>query len=319
MPDDARAETRFDAGSDDVMRRASSSATRRALIARFLGLGGAAILASARPAHALRRGAEARIAAIGGAVTEILYRLGAGARIVAVDTTSLHPEEALRQKKVVGYLRALSAEGLLSVGPDLVIASEGAGPPAVLDQLREAGLEIVVVEEATTAEGVLRKIATVGRHAGLEREAAALSSEVEARFAALARRRGRIGARARAIVVLSMANGRVVVGGRDTSADGILALAGIDNAASAIAGFKHMSDEAIVAAAPDAVVVMQAGAHRQDARTLFAPGTAVGQTPAAARQAMIAMDGLALLGFGPRTPETAEALMRGLYPDLPRE
>ncbi|MCJ2139793.1 hemin ABC transporter substrate-binding protein [Methylobacterium sp. E-066] len=283
-----------------------------------------ALLTAAATAVLAPRGAAAvestaRIASLGGAVTEILYRIGAGPRIVAVDTTSLYPPEALREKPNVGYLRALSAEGLLACGPDLVIAADGAGPPPVLAQLREAGLRVETVTEPPSPEGVLDKIAVIGRLAGLEHEAEALAAEVRAHFAAVAARRARIDTPARAIVVLSLQGGRTVVGGAGSTADGILTLAGITNAAAGVAGFKPMTDEAIVAAAPDAVVMMQNGPEPPKPETVFAPDTALGRTPAAAQGRLIAMDGLYLLGFGPRTPQAATELMRAIYPGLPGE
>ncbi|KAB1069979.1 heme/hemin ABC transporter substrate-binding protein [Methylobacterium planeticum] len=285
--------------------------TRRALLAGALGL--AALPGSPRAAAQ-----ASRIAALGGAVTEILYRLGAADRIVAVDTTSVYPAEVLREKPNVGYLRALSAEGLLSAGPDLVIAAEGAGPSDVLSLVREAGVPVSIVKEPPTPEGVLDKILAVGRLAGLKGQAEALAREVGAQFAGLSRQRARITRPARALVVLSLANGRVMVGGRGSTADGILALAGIDNAAAGIEGFKPITDEAILAAAPDAVVLMRNGAEAPTPETTFTPGTALGQTPAAAKRALVTMDGLYLLGFGPRTPDAARDLMRAVYPDLIR-
>ncbi|TXM71937.1 ABC transporter substrate-binding protein, partial [Methylobacterium sp. WL69] len=266
-----------------------------------------------------RAAAATRIASLGGAVTEILWRLGAGPRIAIVDTTSVYPAEVLRERPNAGYLRALSAEGLLSVGPDLVIAAEGAGPPAVLALLREAGVPVELVREPPTAEGVLDKIATVGRLAGLEAPAADLGRAVADRFAALGRQRARVVRPVRALVVLSQTGGRVMVGGRGSTADGILALAGLVNAADGIEGFKPMTDEAIVGAAPDAVIMMTTDGKSPTPEAVFASGTALGQTPAAARRALVAMDGLTLLGFGPRTPEAAGELMRAVYPDLPRD
>ncbi|MFD0936584.1 ABC transporter substrate-binding protein, partial [Methylobacterium trifolii] len=106
----------------------------------------AAVAGVLAPRPALSATPAARIASLGGAVTEILYRLGAGPRIAAVDTTSLYPAEAMREKPNVGYLRALSAEGLLSVGPDLVIAADGAGPADVLALVREAGVRVETVK-----------------------------------------------------------------------------------------------------------------------------------------------------------------------------
>lgn len=290
------------------MSGALASLSRRAVLAGACGL---LVAAPARAAAG-----AARIASLGGAVTEILWRLGAGARIAVVDTTSVYPAEMLREKPNAGYLRALSAEGLLSLGPDLVIAADGAGPPAVLAQIREAGIPVELVAEPPTAAGVLDKITTVGRLAGLSGEAAALHGAVAAGFSDLAERRSRVSRPARALVVLSLANGRVMVGGRDSTADGILALAGLRNAADGLTGFKPISDEAIVAAAPDTVIMMANADHALAPDSVFAPGSALGQTPAA-RRSLVAMDGLALLGFGPRTPETAAALMRAVYPDLP--
>ena len=243
--------------------------SRRAVVA-------AAVLA-AMPSAVRAAAPPSRIASLGGAVTEILYRLGAGDRIVAVDTTSLFPEQALREKPNVGYLRALSAEGLLSAGPDLVIAAEGAGPPDVLALVREAGVPVSVVREPPTPEGVLDKIVTVGRLAGLGPQADALAGEVAAQFAVLDRHRARIARPARALVVLSLTSGRVMVGGRGSTADGILALAGIDNAAAGIEGFKPIGDEAILAAAPDAVVMMRNGPDAPGEAAAFAPGTALGR------------------------------------------
>ena len=266
-----------------------------------------------------RAATPARIASLGGAVTEPLSRLGAADRIVGVDTTSLYPPEALREKPNVGYLRMLSAEGLLSLRPDLVIAAEGAGPPDVLTLLREAGVSISMIKEPPTPEGVLDKITTIGHLAGLETQAATLAREVGEKFSGLTKDRARIAKPAKALLILSLANGRVMVGGKNSTADGILALAGAENAAAEIEGFKPITDEAIVAAAPQTIVMMRNGPDAPDKASVFAPGTALSRTPAADRGSLVSMDGLYLLGFGPRTPEAAHDVMRAIYPDLPLE
>ncbi|WP_407518807.1 heme/hemin ABC transporter substrate-binding protein [Methylobacterium oryzisoli] len=293
------------------MTRASAPPhwSRRAVL-----VGAASLAACPR---AVRAAPAARIVSLGGAVTEILYRIGAAERVVAVDTTSLYPAEALRDKPNVGYLRALSAEGLLSARPDLVIATEGAGPPDVLALVREAGIPVASVAEAPTEAGVLDRIVAVGRHAGLDDEAGRLAAEVRADFAALAVERGRITRPTRALVVLSLQNGRLLAGGRNSTADGILRLAGATNAAEGIEGFKPMGDEAVIAAAPEAVVMMRTGHGTATPEAVFAqPG--LSQTPAARRHALVTLDGLLLLGFGPRTPQAARDLMRALHPDLSR-
>jgi iron complex transport system substrate-binding protein len=249
-------------------------------------------------------GASARIVAVGGAITEVLYALGLQDKVVGVDTTSQWPPEALKEKKSVGYVRALSAEGVLSLRPTLVIAVEGAGPPDALD-----------VPEAFTADAVVDKIAVIGKAAGAAERAQALAERVRAGFVALDAQRARLPARKRVLFVLSTQNGRTMVGGRNSTADGIIALAGGINAAAAVEGYKPMTDEAIINAAPDYILMMRhTAAHGSSADELFA-APAFSQTPAAKAKALIRMDGLYLLGFGPRTPDAARDLMGLLYPE----
>mgnify|MGYP002397398202 FL=1 len=86
-----------------------------------------------------------RIVSVGGDVTEIIFALGLGDRVVAVDTTSQYPPDAVKEKKSVGYMRALSTEGVLSVAPTLIVASADAGPPEVVAALKGSTVPFVAV------------------------------------------------------------------------------------------------------------------------------------------------------------------------------
>lgn len=253
-----------------------------------------------------------RIVALGGAVTEILYALGQQGKIVAVDTTSLYPADALQTKPNVGYFRAVSAEGVLSAQPTLILAVEGAGPPAALETLRQAGVSIKTVSDNPSPEGVSAKIQAIGHAMHVEADADRLAADVARRFADLADRRARIEKPKRVLFVLSMQNERMLVGGRGTAADAIISLAGGVNAAADIQGYKAMTDEALMAAAPDAIVTMAGGASAKPQDIFARP--ALMNVPAARTQAVITMDGLYLIGFGPRAPDAARDLMDALYP-----
>jgi iron complex transport system substrate-binding protein len=258
-----------------------------------------------------------RIVAAGGVVTEVLYALGLQDKVVGVDTTSQWPPEALKDKKSVGYVRALSAEGVLSLKPSQIIAVEGAGPPDALTLLKESGTPITMIPEALSPEAVVGKIAAIGKAAGAAEPAQQLAASVKTRFDELDKLRAGLPKQKRVLFVLSLQNGRTMVGGRNTTADAIIALAGGVNAASAVEGFKPMTDEAIITAGPDVVLMMRhtnSGAHSAVAAELFAM-PAFSQTPAAKQQSLIRMDGLYLLGFGPRTPNAARDLMAELYPE----
>jgi iron complex transport system substrate-binding protein len=293
----------------------------RPLLVRVLGVAIAALMgvAVALPATpGLAQSAPtpggARIVAAGGVVTEILYALGAGARIAGVDATSLHPSEALIDKPNVGYVRALSAEGVLSLKPSHIIAVEGAGPPDVLRLLREAGVPITMVTEEPTEAGVAGRIRAVGAAAGLTEPAVALAARTESGFARLTALRQRLEKPRRVLFVLALREGRPLVGGRNSGADAIIRLAGAVNAATEVEGYKPMSDEAVIASAPDVILMMNRGQHTVSSEALFRT-TSFALTPAAQRRALVLMDGLYLLGFGPRTPEAARDLMAAVYPE----
>lgn len=256
-----------------------------------------------------------RIVAVGGVITEVLYALGLQDRIVGVDTTSQFPPEAMRDKASVGYVRALSAEGVLSLKPSLVIALEGAGPPGAVSLLNEAGLRLASIPEDNSPDGVVTKIQAIGAVAGAAEPAARLAQQTKLRFDELQTLRSGLPAKKRVLFVLSLQNGRVLVGGRNSSADAIIQMAGGVNAATAVEGFKPLNDEAIIAAAPDVILMMHnSSSHNASPEEVFAMPT-FSQTPAAAKMALVRMDGLYLLGFGPRTPAAARDLMAALYPE----
>jgi iron complex transport system substrate-binding protein len=280
-------------------------------------LAAALALAIAPAAAAAEAERASRILSVGGAVTEIVYALGEEHRLVARDATSTWPPaaEALPD---VGYMRALSAEGVLSVAPDLIVAEEGAGPPETVALLQAAEIPFVTVPDATDAAGVLARIRAVGGALGVPEKAEALAEQVGAELhAAVAAAEAAPGAPKRVLFVLSTQGGRVMASGTGTAADGIIEMAGGVNAVSDFEGYKQMTDEAVAAAAPDVILMMDragdgGGDHASSDAELFAM-PAMATTPAAEAGAVVRMDGLTLLGFGPRTAEAVTALSEALH------
>jgi iron complex transport system substrate-binding protein len=256
-----------------------------------------------------------RIVSIGGAVTEILYGLGLEQRIVAVDSTSHYPPQALREKRNVGYFRALSPEGVLGLNPSLILAIEGAGPKQAVTVLEAAGVGFVSIPDTFTGGGIINKIRVIAAAAGVENRGECLASAVAADLDVLARLRTGIDKPARALFVLSFVGDRAQVAGRATAAEGIMRLSGATNAITEFEGYKPVSDEAIIAAQPEAVLAMQREANPLDARTVFAH-QAFALTPAAKRNAFVALNALYLLGFGPRTALAARDVAAALNPSL---
>ncbi|MBB3931294.1 iron complex transport system substrate-binding protein [Kaistia hirudinis] len=258
-----------------------------------------------------------RIVTIGGAVTEIVYALGAADRVVARDSTSSYPSAAL-EKPDVGYMRALSAEGVLSMKPDLIIAVEGSGPKEVVEILESASVPMVMVPEHYSAEGIVEKVKLIAAVLGEDDRGAALAGDIEAKFAALSSALAKLpeADRKKAVFLMSIADGKPLAAGSKTAADAIIHLAGATNPMADIPGYKPASDEALAAAAPAAVVMMNRhGADAPSPDKVFAV-PALSTTPAAASKSLVVMDGLYLLGFGPRTADAARDLAHALYPGL---
>ena len=174
--------------------------SRRALIA-------SAIMLVSRPGAV---STPRRIVSIGGAVTEILYRLGIEEQVVGVDTTSQFPPEALKTRASVGYVRALGAEGVLSLNPTLVIAIEGAGPPDSLRLIEQAGIPILRISDEPSPEGISRRISDIARAVDRSESGVALTREVVGGFERLADLRARVTTPVRTLFILSLQNGCVL-------------------------------------------------------------------------------------------------------------
>ena len=251
---------------------------------------------------------SARIAVAGGSITEILYALGAEDRLVAVDSTSNFPESA-KQLPQIGYVRNLSTEGLLSLSPTLVLGEHDMGPPPILSQLQALEVDVLRVPEAFTAAGIVEKVrcvaTAIGRPEAGERlveEMTATTSDVRA--PALASPRG--------ILLLGLRGGAPVAAGRETSGDGLLRMAGVENQLGTMEGWKPISVEAMAAARPDFIVITERGLTEAGGLDALLSHPALRLTPAARTRRVIAMDGMSMLGFGPRTLAAARSLRAAL-------
>ncbi|MEM6727646.1 MAG: ABC transporter substrate-binding protein [Pseudomonadota bacterium] len=256
---------------------------------------------------------QSRVLSVGGSVTEIVYALGEEDRLVARDTTSSWPAEAMDLPNV-GYMRALSPEGVLAVNPDLIIAEAGSGPPETIEVLESAAIDFVTIPDGYDREAVGAKIRAVAEALGVSEKGEALAAEVDAELAAVADSvSARDGDAARVIFILSTQGGRIMASGSGTAADGIIELAGAENAIQGFEGYKPLTDEAVIAAAPDVILMMDRGGDHSTADDELFAIPAVASTPAAQTQSVVRLDGLLMLGFGPRTAEAVSKLNSALY------
>lgn len=264
--------------------------------------------------HPVEAGSARRIVTLGSDITEIVFELGAGERIVAVDRGSRYPQAAA-DKPNVGYRRKLSVEGLAALDPDLIIAAEDIGPAEAVDVLSSLDTPIIYVPEDNSRDGIRRKIDLVAaaldlRHAGTD-----LSRQVTEGFDIAAKLTAEIPTDRRKKVVFFHGLVRLTAAGSGTAADAIIRYAGGINPMAEVIGYKAASEEKLIELAPDVILMMGDGKGGPTATEVFAI-PALAATPAAKNKTLVVLDGAHMIGFGPRTADAIRDLASALYPDI---
>ncbi len=295
----------------------SRAFTRRTLLAftglSVLPLGKTALAGDVVDAAGLKIAASApkRIVSIGSAPTEILVELGFAERIVAIDTTS-QGVIADGHAPDIGYMRALAAEGVLAQTPDLIIATMDSGPKEVIETLRASGVPLLQLPIEPTIDSIVAKINMLGSLLDVQAKADALAAQVRKQAEELSERASSASSKPKALFILSMANNRMTVGGKDTAANAVLELAGATNIASDVEGYKPFSPELVVANPPDVIVIMSNQGHDAQLAKIL-ENEALAATPAAKNKSLFPVDGAALLSFGTRTLHAASALAKTIH------
>lgn len=253
-----------------------------------------------------------RLVVIGGSLTEIVFALGKGSSVVGVDQTSVWPPE-VKALPQVGYYKKVSAEGVLSLSPTLVMAYRDAEPASALRQVTQAGTPVTVFERSPPMVALMDNIGAVGRLLGAEGEAESLRRSLDDQIASVARAVAGAKTRPRVLFVLNYDPSQAVVAGAGTIAGQLIEMAGGINAAGDISGFKPLNGEMVTASAPDLVLTVE---ERWDAvggaaGMMRLPGMAA--TPAARSGRFAALPGPLMLGLGPRLGEALRRLAALLH------
>lgn len=256
-----------------------------------------------------------RIVTLGGSVTEIVYALGAGDDVVGVDASSLYPADA-QDKPSVGYFRQVPAEGVLSMNPSLTLALEGTGPPSVLDQLRSAGVQVELIPDESSVDGAKQKIRRIGAILDRTPQADSLIQQMEQDMTDARDLREAVATTPRVLFVYARGSGTMNVAGTGTSAEVMIELAGGENAITGFEGFKPLTDEAVVDAAPEVIAMLDRGLESVGGIDGVLGQASLGLTPAGENRRVVAMDDLLFLGFGPRLGEAVKELTVKLHPEV---
>jgi len=276
------------------------------------------VLAGAMALLALPGGARAqagrRVVCAGADVTEIVADLAGAGVIQGVDTTSHIPPE-VRNLPSIGYLRQISAEGILSLKPDLLIANRDLGPPNAIEQIRGAGVRIEIVDFPLNGEGMAVKVRHIGSILEREKQADTLAGTVAAAMTDLARRLDGVASRPRVGFIRGIDGGTPIAGGRMGLVDATYALAGGSNAFGDFTLFKPVSREVLAAAPPDFIVADGGSVESAGGAASFIDQLGLTSAFAGHQERLVAADLATLFAFGPSGAREITALARRLHPD----
>ncbi|MCX4991325.1 MULTISPECIES: hemin ABC transporter substrate-binding protein [unclassified Streptomyces] len=256
-----------------------------------------------------------RIVSLSGGLSEIVFTLGLGDRVVARDITATFDQA--KKLPVVTRNHDVSAESVLSLEPDLVLAETTTGPDEAMEQIRDAGVPVLVVDPARSLDDVGPRIRTVADALGVPAAGKRLAQRSRDRIAAV---RKAVPAHADhprvAFLYLRGSASVYLIGGRGSGATSLLEAAGaVDAGAESGLGkdFTAITTESLAQAAPDAILVMSKGLESVGGVDGLVRIPGVAQTPAGMKRRVVSVEDGVLLNYGPRTDQVLSSLVRQLY------
>ncbi|MEU3836220.1 heme/hemin ABC transporter substrate-binding protein [Streptomyces microflavus] len=259
-----------------------------------------------------------RIVPLTGSLSEIVFTLGFGKQVVARDITATF--EQAEKLPVVTRAHDVSAESVLSLKPTVVLADTTTGPAEAIDQIRDAGIPLVVVDPAKGLDDVGRRIDTVAEALGVPAAGTELKERTESRIAAVQKtipdhadgRKPRV-----AFLYLRGSASVYLLGGAESGASSLLEAAGAVDAGKTSGldkDFTAITSEALAKAAPDAILLMSKGLDSVGGMDGLVKIPGIAETPAGMDRRVVSIDDGVLLNYGPRTDRVLADIVEQLYP-----
>ncbi|RLV08449.1 ABC transporter substrate-binding protein [Streptomyces griseocarneus] len=270
--------------------------------------------------HDVTVNAADRIVPLTGALSEIVFTLGLGEHVVARDVTATFEQAA--ELPVVTRAHDVSAESVLSLRPTLVLAETTTGPATAIEQIRAAGVPLLVLDPAKKLADVGPRIDKVAAALGVRAAGDELRHRTEERVSAAEKAipgDGKQGGRKPRVAFLYLRGSASVylLGGPGSGADSLIEAAGGTDAGKESGlrkDFTPITSEALAKAAPDVILVMSKGLDSVGGvdGLLKIPGVA--ETPAGLDRRIASVDDGVLLNFGPRTDTVLSSLIGQIHP-----
>ncbi|WP_048602359.1 ABC transporter substrate-binding protein [Rubeoparvulum massiliense] len=246
--------------------------------------------------------------------TEILFALGAGSKVVGVSDWDNYPEEVTSITKIGGI--DLNIEGIMALAPDLVFAHQSSATAWAdgLEQLRQAGINVVVVNDATSFDEVYRSIEMVAQAIGEPTEGEQLVTSMKEQFAEIEKKAASIPENERPKVWVEISED-LYTAGSGTFIDEMLKLLHANNIAGDQAGWFQLNEEDVIVRQPD-IILSTYGYYVPNAKELILARTGWGHIPAIQSGQVYDVDSDMVTRPGPRLVDGVIEMAKVLYPQL---
>jgi iron complex transport system substrate-binding protein len=257
-----------------------------------------------------------RVVSVSKQINEFLYEIHAESILVGRDLTSVYPPE-IKQLTSVGYHRALSAEGIISLRPTMLLTDGNFGPEAVSEQVKKVGIPIVTMTAGKGPEGAQELMARLGKEFHHEQAAdsviAQWKTDMAAALADTVNWAGKPKPRVMIMHMGQIANNYLAIR-RGSPGDQIIQWAGGVNAIDSVGGMLRLTPEIIAKAAPDIIIATDVGFDRLGSVDKFAELPGVALTPAGKAKRIHRIDEIEVMYFGPRTAMSLRKIAGWLHP-----
>ncbi len=246
-------------------------------------------------------------------ITEILFALDLGHKVVGVTNYCDYPPEAAERAPVGGF-KGKSIETILSLSPDLVIGTEDGNEAPIFRTLDRLNIRTLKVQPSTI-EGVIETVQVVGRAAGRPEKAEELARRLERRLGAI---KERVAGARRVGVLFVYGREPLVLAGPGTFADDMIVLAGGENvAADALIPYPRFSMETVMAKRPGVIIEGGMGSEAVERETREAANfwSRYPSLPAVRDGRVVVLDEDLIARPGPRIFDGIEDLARVLHPE----
>src|SRR5690348_6266815 len=247
-----------------------------------------------------------RVVCVSKQINEFLYDIHAESVLVARDLTSIYPP-AITRLPSVGYHRALSAEGIVSMRPTMLLTDGNLGPETVVEQVRKVGIPVVVLTPGSTLDSAQLLMQRLGTEFHHEAQADSVVATWKQQMSVVLRdsTKWAAGRRPRVLVMHfgQMVNDYLGLK-RGSTADQIIQWAGGVNAIDSTGGMLRLTPELIAKAAPDIIIATDVGYDRVGSPEKFAELPGVSLTPAGKAKRIYRVDETEVMYYSPRTPAT---------------